>query len=260
MQVFDRARCAATATVRRGTVDRWRTCCATPPSGCWTGWTIPPAASRDALDVGGRGVVAPLLRARGIEVVSCDLSPAMAALNGGPCVAADEEFLPFAPGQLRPDRRQPVAALGQRPARRADPVAPGAAARRPAAGQPAGAGHAGGAARGADRGRGRADRRRLAARLAVSRTARLRRAAATRRLRAAGRRRGGDPAALCQPAGIARDLRAAGETNAVRLRDRRIPPRALFPAALAGLPVQDGRVAATLRMAVMTGWAPATQQ
>jgi len=26
-----------------------------------------------ALDVGGRGVVAPLLRARGIEVVSCDL-------------------------------------------------------------------------------------------------------------------------------------------------------------------------------------------
>jgi len=32
-----------------------------------------------ALDVGGRGVVAPLLRARGIEVVSCDLSPTMAA-------------------------------------------------------------------------------------------------------------------------------------------------------------------------------------
>ena len=49
-----------------------------------------------ALDVGGRGVVAPLLRARGIEVVSCDLSPAMAALNGGLAVAADEEFLPFA--------------------------------------------------------------------------------------------------------------------------------------------------------------------
>src|ERR1700687_659373 len=36
-----------------------------------------------ALDVGGRGVVAPLLRARGIEVVSCDLSAAMGALNGG---------------------------------------------------------------------------------------------------------------------------------------------------------------------------------
>ena len=53
-----------------------------------------------ALDVGGRGVVAPLLRARGIEVVSCDLSPAMAALNGGLAVAADEEFLPFAPASF----------------------------------------------------------------------------------------------------------------------------------------------------------------
>ena len=42
-----------------------------------------------ALDVGGRGVVAPLLRARGIEVVSCDLSAAMGALNGGMAVAAD---------------------------------------------------------------------------------------------------------------------------------------------------------------------------
>ena len=47
----------------------------------------------DVLDVGGRGVVAPLLRQRGMRVVSCDLSPAMAAINGGACVAADEEFL-----------------------------------------------------------------------------------------------------------------------------------------------------------------------
>ena len=54
----------------------------------------------DALDVGGRGVVAPLLRQRGLRVVSCDLSPAMAALNGAPCVAADEEFLPFAPASF----------------------------------------------------------------------------------------------------------------------------------------------------------------
>jgi SAM-dependent methyltransferase len=53
-----------------------------------------------ALDVGGRGVVAPLLRQRGIEVVSCDLSPAMAALNGVPAVAADEECLPFAPASF----------------------------------------------------------------------------------------------------------------------------------------------------------------
>src|ERR1700709_797040 len=49
----------------------------------------------EALDIGGRGGIAPMLRARGIEVVSCDLSPAMAAINGGLCVNADEECLPF---------------------------------------------------------------------------------------------------------------------------------------------------------------------
>jgi len=50
-----------------------------------------------ALDVGGRGVVAPVLRARGRGGGGCDLSPRMAARNGGPAVAADEEMLPFAP-------------------------------------------------------------------------------------------------------------------------------------------------------------------
>jgi len=40
--------------------------------------------------------VAPMLRARGIEVVSCDLSAAMAAHSTPLAVAADEEFLPFA--------------------------------------------------------------------------------------------------------------------------------------------------------------------
>jgi NADH dehydrogenase [ubiquinone] 1 alpha subcomplex assembly factor 5 len=30
----------------------------------------------------------------------------------------------------------------------------------------------------------------------------------------------------------------------------------MFPAALAALPEADGRVAVTLRLAVMTGWAP----
>jgi len=58
-----------------------------------------------------------------------------------------------------------------------------------------------------------------------------------------------DPFALLQ------DLRAAGEANAVRLRDRRIP-RGVVSAALMALPVEEGRVTATLRMAVMTGWAP----
>ena len=50
-----------------------------------------------ALDVGGRGVVAPLLGARGIEVVSCDLSLPMARL-GVRTVVTDEEFLPFGTG------------------------------------------------------------------------------------------------------------------------------------------------------------------
>src|SRR5476651_691622 len=52
-----------------------------------------------ALDVGGRGVVAPLLRARGIEAVSSDLSLPMARLSGSP-VVADEELLPFGPGSF----------------------------------------------------------------------------------------------------------------------------------------------------------------
>src|SRR4051794_22617490 len=53
-----------------------------------------------ALDLGGRGVVAPLLRGRGIDVVSTDLSPGMAAVNGGVCAAVDEEWLPFAPASF----------------------------------------------------------------------------------------------------------------------------------------------------------------
>jgi SAM-dependent methyltransferase len=57
------------------------------------------------------------------------------------------------------------------------------------------------------------------------------------------------------PFALLRDLRSAGETNALRERDRRAPQRALFPAALGALPEENGRVPATLRLAVMTGWA-----
>ena len=53
-----------------------------------------------ALDIGGRGVIAPLLQARGIACVSLDLSARMAALSGGLAVAGDEEALPFAPGSF----------------------------------------------------------------------------------------------------------------------------------------------------------------
>ncbi len=58
------------------------------------------------------------------------------------------------------------------------------------------------------------------------------------------------------PFALLADLRAAGETNAIRQWARSVPARASFPAALARLPAEDGRVAVSLRMAVMTGWAP----
>ena len=251
------APCGVTATVPRAPWAPSRMCCATRPNGCSTGWTTRRGGFARALDVGGRGVVAPLLRARGIEVVSCDLSPAMAALNGGAAVAADEEFLPFADGQLRPGGGEPVAALGQRPAGRADPVAPRAASGRAAAGEPAGTRHAGGTAAGADRGRGGADRRRGAARVAVRRTARLRGTAAARRVSRCRSRtwricgcstpiRSRCCATCARPG---RRTRCASATGACR-------PRALFPAALASVAASDGRVAATLRLACMTGWAP----
>jgi SAM-dependent methyltransferase len=213
-----------------------------------------------ALDVGGRGVVAPLLRARNIGCVSMDLSPRMAALNGGPCVAGDEECLPFAPETfdlvvancslhwvndlpgalvqlrrvLRPDGLflASVPALGTLGALRTSLMAAEAAMR------------------------GGASPR-------ISPFPDLR-----------------DCAALLQRAGFAlpvadaeditllyadpctllRDLSAAGETNALLRRARTIPPRALLPSALAGLPETQGRTPILLRLAVMTGWAPAESQ
>ena len=213
-----------------------------------------------ALDVGGRGVVAPLLRERGIETVSCDLSPRMAALNGGPAVAADEEWLPFAPGGFD----LVVASLSLHWVN----DLPGALVQLRHALRPDGL---------------------LLASLPALGTLHELRTALTG---AEGELLGGasprvspfpdlrDCAGLLQRAGFAlpvadvedisllyadpfallRDLRAAGETNAVALRDRRTPPRALFPAALASLPDRDGRAHATLRLAVMTGWAPAGSQ
>jgi NADH dehydrogenase [ubiquinone] 1 alpha subcomplex assembly factor 5 len=57
------------------------------------------------------------------------------------------------------------------------------------------------------------------------------------------------------PLHLLHELRQAGETNALAERSRAIPPRALFPAALAALPQENGRTRAVLRMAVLTGWA-----
>ncbi|WP_408903829.1 methyltransferase domain-containing protein [Rhodopila sp.] len=210
----------------------------------------------DVLDIGGRGVVAPLLRARGMRVVSSDLSPAMAALNGGPAVAADEEWLPFAPASfdlvvaslsLHWINDLPGALVQLRHALRPDGLllaslpALGTLAELRAALTEAEAALTGGAAP------------------RVSPFPELR-----------------DCAGLLQRAGfvlpvadldeirllyanpftLLTDLRAAGETNAVLARHGCIPDRSLFPAALARLPAEGGRVVATLRMAIMTGWAP----
>jgi NADH dehydrogenase [ubiquinone] 1 alpha subcomplex assembly factor 5 len=208
-----------------------------------------------ALDVGGRGGVAPLLRARGIDVVSCDLSPAMAALSGGMVVAADEEFLPFASGSfdvvvsnlsLHWVNDLPGALIQLRHALR-----PGGLllASLPALGTLG------------------------ELRQALTETEAVLTGGAAPRVSPFADLR--DCAALLQRAGFAlpvadveelrllyadpfallRDLRSAGETNALRERDRRVPPRELFAVALAALPEQEGRVAATLRLAVMTGWA-----
>ena len=62
------------------------------------------------------------------------------------------------------------------------------------------------------------------------------------------------------PMALFRDLRAAGETNAVLAADRRIPPRALLPLAAGRLPEDAEGIPASLRLLVMTGWAPHESQ
>jgi NADH dehydrogenase [ubiquinone] 1 alpha subcomplex assembly factor 5 len=213
-----------------------------------------------ALDVGGRGVVAPLLRARGIETVACDLSPAMAVRSAPLAVAADEEFLPFAPASfdlvvanlsLHWINDLPGALIQLRRALRPDGLF---LASIPALGTLA------------------------ELRAALTETESTLCGGVSPRVSPFPDLRG--CAGLLQRAGFAlpvvdadeirllyadpfallRDLRAAGETNAVAARDGRVPPRMLFPASLAALPDEDGRHPATLRMAMLTGWAPAPSQ
>jgi SAM-dependent methyltransferase len=208
-----------------------------------------------ALDVGGRGVVAPILRARGIATLSCDLSPAMAARNGGLAVAADEEFLPFAPGSFD----LVVANLSLH----AVNDLPGALIQLRLALKPGGL---------------------FLASLPVLDSLSTLRAALTE---AEAELCGGaaprvapfpdlrDCAALLQRAGfqlpvadaddielryatpfnLLRDLQSAGESNAILARSKRTPPRALFPFALSRLTEADGTVAVKLRVAMLTGWA-----
>ncbi len=208
-----------------------------------------------ALDVGGRGAVAPLLRARGTEVVSTDLSPRMAALNGGSCVAADEEWLPFAPESfdlivaslsLHWVNDLPGALIQLRRALRPDGLF---LASFPALGT-----------------------------LAELRTALT---AAEAELQGGASPRVspfpalGDLAGLMGRAGFAlpvadvevitlsypdplalmRELRWAGEANAVAQRSRAWPRPALFARAAAALAGPDGRCTVALRLATVTGWA-----
>jgi NADH dehydrogenase [ubiquinone] 1 alpha subcomplex assembly factor 5 len=213
-----------------------------------------------ALDIGGRGIVASALRARGIETVAADLSPAMAAANGHPALALDEEHLPFAPGSfdliianlsLHWVNDLPGCLIQLRRALAPDGLF-------------------------------------LASLPALGTLAELRSGLTEAEAALTG---GASPrvspfpdlrdcAGLLQRAGFAlpvadaeeitllyanpldllRDLQAAGESNAVLLRNTAIPPRALFPAALSMLPVTEGRTAATLRLAMLTGWSPAPSQ
>ncbi len=207
-----------------------------------------------ALDLGGRGVIAPLLRARGIGAISADLSPAMAAQNPA-AVAADEEFLPFGPDSfdlvvahlsLHWINDLPGALIQIRRALRPEGLflaslpALGTLTELRAALSEAEAALSGGAAP------------------RVSPFPELRDCAALLQ-RAGFALPVADVEELrlmyAEPLALLRDLRAAGETNALAQRDRRIPPRALFPAALMAMPSEAGRVPVTLRIAVMTGWA-----
>jgi SAM-dependent methyltransferase len=209
-----------------------------------------------ALDLGGRGVVAPLLRARGIAVVAGDLSPRMAALSGAPCLALDEEFLPFAPASfdlviaslsLHEVNDLPGALIQIRRA-----LAPGGLflASLPLLGT---------------LGELRAALLDAEAEISGGAAARVAPFPDLRDCAGLLQRAGfhlpvadSEEIALlyADPLALLRDLRAAGEGNALTARRRRIPPRALFPAALAALPRSEGRVKATLRLAVLTGWAP----
>ncbi|EFH12616.1 methyltransferase domain-containing protein [Teichococcus cervicalis] len=215
-----------------------------------------------ALDLGGRGVVAPALRARGVAcVVSMDLAPGMARRAGGLPLAGDEEWLPFAPGSfdlvvaslsLHWVNDLPGALLQIRRAMAPDGLF---LASLPALGtlQPL--------------------REALAAAESGLRDGLSPRISPFPELR--------DGAALLQRAGFAmpvadreriglryrtplallRDLQAAGESNAVRARDPRTPPRALFPLALGALPRDaEGLLPVPLELLTLTGWAPGPNQ
>lgn len=214
-----------------------------------------------ALEIGGRAVVAPLLRARGIPlVVSMDLSARMAAGAGGLPLAGDEEALPFAPASfdlivanlsLHWVNDLPGALVQLRRALRPDGLF---LASLPGFGTLQELREALAGAESALRG-GLSPR--------VSPFPELRDLAGL--LQRAGFALpvadGEDlPIRYRTPLALLRDLRAGGEANAVLARDPRVPPRALLPMALASLPRDEAGIPATLRLLAMTGWAPHESQ
>ncbi|NLI27230.1 MAG: methyltransferase domain-containing protein [Acetobacter sp.] len=212
-----------------------------------------------ALDLGGRGSIAPALQERGVNVISSDLSLRMAQKAGGQPVCADEEYLPFAPSSfdlvvaslsLHWANDLPGVLRQIRHVLKPDglflasiPVLPTLAPLRTALTETESALRDGVSAR-------------------VSPFPMLR-----------------DCAGLMQRAGFAlpvidqeivdlryrsglaliRDLRAAGETSALHLREPGIPPTALFPLTMAKLE-ENGDFAMPLHLAMISGWAPAASQ
>jgi SAM-dependent methyltransferase len=212
------------------------------------------------LDLGGRGSIAPALRARGMHVISLDPAAQLAAKSHGIPVAADPDFLPFAPASfdlvvaslsLHWTNDLPGALIQLRQALKPDGLF---LASLPILGT--------------------LD----TLRTALTGTESALTGGASPRVSPFPDLR--DCAALLQRAGFAlpvadaeeiellyadplkllHDLRAAGETNAVRLRDRRRAHRSLFPAALAALPRAEDRTKIRLRLAYLTAWAPAPSQ
>ena len=207
---------------------------------------------RLALDVGGRGAVAPLLNGRGIDVITCDVSPALAAVTAG--VAGDPEFLPFGPArfdliiahmslhwvndlpgvliQLRQALTPDGLFLGSLPLLgtlselrsaliEAEEILTGGAAPRvspfPTLADCAGLMQRAGFA------------------LPIA-------------------ERDEVDLEYAEPFALLHDLRDAGETNALSARSRRIPPRDLFPMALASMARHGGRLRVNLPIAVVSGW------
>jgi len=208
-----------------------------------------------ALDLGGRGAIAPVLKSRGLTVISADLSAQLAATAGGLPVTLTGEALPFAAQQFD-------LIIAHLCLHWIDDL-PGALIQLRHALKPGGLFLAS---------------LPLLGTLHELRTALL---AAEHALTGAVNPRISpfpdlrDTAALLQRAGfrapvadaqdieflyasplaLLHELRAAGETNATLARSRKFTQRTLFPAALATLPSRDGRIIATLKLGILTGWA-----